>query len=86
MNDTASARRHLERALRIDGGCSTTFLDMGQLRMQEGDPAAALAFYRRGVESARYLSELRDALACHTIAAAHLQVQAEFADGTRAGK
>lgn len=36
-------RRHLERGQELDPSYPGTFMDMGQLLMQEGSPADALA-------------------------------------------
>ncbi|CAM9642883.1 unnamed protein product [Ectocarpus sp. 8 AP-2014] len=75
MNDTKAARRHLERASELDPTYPGTSLDLGQLLMQEGSPAEALSMYARGVEIARFPSELHDAMACLDVAKAHVEAQ-----------
>jgi tetratricopeptide (TPR) repeat protein len=85
MNDTRSARIHLDRALAIDDKCSAVYLDMGQLMMQDGAPEKALGFYRMGVSVARYLTELHDALTCLTIAQAHISAKRCFKNMRKGG-
>ncbi|CAM9122880.1 unnamed protein product [Ascophyllum nodosum] len=82
MNDLVAARRqgyncgwHLERGQELDSTHSGTFMDMGQLLMQEGLPAEALSMYANGVETARFPSEIHDAMACLEVAKCHLEAQ-----------
>ncbi|CAM9113237.1 unnamed protein product [Ectocarpus sp. 13 AM-2016] len=76
MNDTKAARRQVvARASELDPTYPGTCLDLGQLLMQEGSPAEALSMYARGVEIARFPSELHDAMACLDVAKAHVEAQ-----------
>ncbi|CAM9129653.1 unnamed protein product [Ectocarpus sp. 4 AP-2014] len=76
MNDTKAARRQVvARASELDPTYPGTCLDLGQLLMQEGSPAEALSMYARGVEIARFPSELHDAMACLDVAKAHIEAQ-----------
>ncbi|CAN0169982.1 unnamed protein product [Pylaiella littoralis] len=83
MNDTSAARRraHMISSSELDPTYPGTCLDLGQLLMQEGAPAEALSMYARGVEKARFPSELHDAMACLDVAKAHLSAQQLFHRG-----
>ncbi|CAM9578949.1 unnamed protein product [Sphacelaria rigidula] len=75
MNDLLAARRHLERGQELDPEYPGAFMDMGQLLMQEGRPAEALTMYVRGIERARFPSEIHEAMSSHEVAKCHLEAQ-----------
>ena len=52
-SELAEASSHLEAALRMDGGYTAAWKELGKLRLQDHDAEGAAQAWRQGIEVAR---------------------------------
>jgi tetratricopeptide (TPR) repeat protein len=77
LSQTATAKKHLDRALELDPSFSLTYIDVAQAALQAGETEKALQILDRALVLARHVSDLLDVLTAKRVAELQLCLQQE---------
>lgn len=77
LNQTSTARRHLDRALLLDPSFSLTYIDVAQGALQGGRTEEALQILDKALLLARHVSDLLDVLTARRVAELQLCLEGE---------